>query len=336
MDTPPTRLLPRLTETTIEHRTIHRGGAFLLLLVFAASAIFTVSFLQSLNAGPHMANQTSSATAATVLEHRQTDAFASTTLEAHGAYVIDVTDRHILYSRNADAQFPLASITKVPLALAVSEVLSHDAHITIPYDTAPVGSSERLGQGDIWKVSDVIDFTLAASSNGGAQILADMADVPLHAKYPSSPLGGAALWRMNDLARELGLTKTYFLNVSGLDESATQAGAYGSARDVATLFAYAASTSPEIFAATTHPSFSLLSVNGARTIAINTDRVLDAIPGIIMGKTGYTDLAGGNLAVIFQPVPGHEVVAVVLGSTEQGRFEDMKKLVAATQSALRQ
>lgn len=312
---------------------INRAGMFSLGLIFVASAVLTATYLQqnthSLQANVPVAETATAAVPTRIIP----DSFASTTLKAHAAYVIDLTDNHALYALNPDSQLPLASITKVPMALAVSEVLTPDTHITIPYDTAPEGNAERLAQGDIWRVGDVIDFTLAASSNGGAEILANAANAALHARYPHSPAESATLWRMNDLAHQLGLSKTYYLNVSGLDESTTQSGAYGSARDVATLFSYAASTSPDVFAATTHPSFTLLSINGAKALAINTDKALDAIPGIIMGKTGYTDLAGGNLAVVFN-LQGHQIVAVVLGSTEQGRFDDMKKLVAAAQKTL--
>ena len=53
-----------------------------------------------------------------------------------------------------------------------------------------------------------------------------------------------------------------------------------------------------------------------------------------MGKTGLTDLAGGNLAVVFDVGLAHPVVAVVLGSTEYGRFEDMQKLVTTARKAI--
>jgi D-alanyl-D-alanine carboxypeptidase len=335
METPLSPHTPNeIIQTASESFLFGRIGFLCLGLIFVASALFTVSYLQSTRASAadlHIGQTTMTV----VPPHGRVDAFASTTLSARAAYVLDLTDNRVLYSLNADTQLPLASITKVAMALAISEVLPLDMQITIPYDTAPAGSSERLARGDIWTVSDVTDFTLVASSNDGAEILAHAADDMLHTKYPSSPEGSATLWRMNNLAQTLHLTKTYFLNVSGLDESPTQAGAYGSAHDVALLFAYAASTSPEIFSATTHASFALLSVNGARTIAINTDKVLDSIPGIVMGKTGYTDLAGGNLAVVFN-ISGHRIVAVVLGSTEQGRFDDMKKLVTATQKTLAQ
>ena len=137
---------------------------------------------------------------------------------------------------------------------------------------------------------------------------------------------------MNELVQQLGLTNTYYLNDNGLDISTTQSGAYGSAHDMAMLFAYAASTSPATFAATTQPSVTVHSTTGVAATGVNTDTALDQIPGIIMGKTGYTDLAGGNLAVVFNTA-GHEVVAVVLGSTQDGRFSDMEQIVPAAQTA---
>ncbi len=261
------------------------------------------------------------------------DIFAGVSLLAHSAIVVDETTGATLYANHPDIQWPLASLTKVALVLSISGVLSSSTVITIPYDTAPAGSYERLAKGEHWSLQDVIDFTLAVSSNKGADILAASANDDIHARYPASPSTDATLWRMNDLAHELGLTNTYFLNDNGLDESATQSGAYGSARDVAALFAYAASTTPATFAATTKPTFKITSVDGSEASAINTDEALPSIPGIIMGKTGYTDLAGGNLAVVFNQ-EGHEIVAVVLGSTQMGRFSDMKALVAHTQAAI--
>lgn len=261
-------------------------------------------------------------------------AFEAVPLTADAAIVIDLTSGKTLYEYNADAQLPLASITKVPMALAVAEVLPMSERIQIPFDTEFTIGAQRLLQGEVWTVRDIMHYTLVASSNGGAEILAHAADAALRAKYAAAPEGGAALWRMNRLAQDLGLSQTYFLNVSGLDASATQSGAYGSARDVAKIFAYAASTSPDVFAATAREDL-LLAEGGARATAFNTNEALGSIPGLIMGKTGYTDLAGGNLAVVFDVGLAHPVVAVVLGSTHEGRFDDMRRLVDATQRSIK-
>ena len=58
----------------------------------------------------------------------------------------------------------------------------------------------------------------------------------------------------------------------------------------------------------------------------NTDEALSYVPGVIVSKTGYTDLAGGNLAIIDDVGLMHPVALVVLGSSYDGRFTDMNLL----------
>ncbi len=316
---------------TRERSLLERSmGPVALLLIFCASATGAVVYFSS-SAAPAAAQTSSAALTA------EPDPFADISLQGESAYVLDLTDGHVLYSLNPDTQLPLASMTKVATVLAVSQVLPSDSLITIPYDTSPAGSAERLAAGQVWRLQDVINFTLIASSNGGADILADAAEDDIRAKYPQATPGSATLWRMNDIAHQLDLTNTYFLNDNGLDISTTQAGAFGSARDVAKLFAYAATSAPATFAGTTQNNMALTSsVDGSKTSAFNTDLALSAIPGIIMGKTGYTDLAGGNLGIVFDVGPAHPVVAVVLHSTEDGRFDDMKKIVADSIAAVSQ
>lgn len=300
-------------------------GFAALCLIFCASAAFTWAYFSDIGS----AKEASQAAAATLpATSTEPDAFSNLAIQAKSAIVVDETSGRVLYTMDPDLQWPLASLTKVPLVLAVSKALPLESTIVMP-DGLP-----HFLAGTHWKLSDVINYTLAISSNDGADALAYNADEAIRQEYPAAPESHATVWRMNQLAHELGLSNTYFLNDNGLDESPTQAGAYGSARDAATLLAYAASTSPQVFAATTRQSFTIRSEEGTAATAINTDQALPAIPGIIMGKTGYTDLAGGNLGVVFRK-NGHEIVAVVLGSTESGRFEDMKALVARVSEALK-
>ncbi|MBI4087956.1 D-alanyl-D-alanine carboxypeptidase [Candidatus Kaiserbacteria bacterium] len=305
-------------------------GATLLALLFCASATVTFAYLSDVPA------VTIGGQPAAVSASGKPDAFADVTLQAQAAYVKDLATGKVLYAYNATTPLPLASLTKVAMALAVSEVIPPGDVVTLPRDLAAPGSTKRLPAGQEWRLRDVMNFTLVTSSNEGAELLASVADRAIRSRYPQAPSGGAAVWRMNDIARMLGLSGMYFLNPSGLDVSTTQAGAYGSAHDIAILFAYAASTTPGTFVGTTRDGVLLTSINGAQTSASNTDKVLGSIPGLIMGKTGYTDLAGGNLAVLFDVGLLHPVVAVVLGSTYDGRFDDMKQLVAASQVAVAQ
>ena len=303
-------------------------GVVSLMLMGIASFFVVVQYLGASVAPP--ASQTASAVVAA-------DPFIGVELEAKSAIVYDIKARKILFESNSNAQLPLASITKIMLALVVAESLPLDSVITIPYDTAPSGSAERLARGDKWKVSDVINFTLIASSNNGADILAAAANDAVHERFPQSPESdsdGSTIWRMNMLAQELGMGQTYFLNASGLDLSTTQSGSYSSARDVASMLAYAASTSPLLFTGTAQNGLLLTAEDGAKTSAFNTNEALGDIPGLAMGKTGYTDLAGGNLAVVFDIGLGRPVVAVVLGSSHAGRFKDMKTLVRLAREAV--
>lgn len=309
-------------------------GAVLLALIFCTSALATVAYFSDVPAARASSQPASAADAAPAAN--APDPFAGIALDAQAAYVQDLTTGTVLYQLHPGAQLPLASLTKIPMALAVSQVLSPEQSVRLPRNLNAADGTATLLGGQTWHLKDVMDFTLVTSSNDGAVYLSSLADAPLHARYPESPAADTTLWRMNQLVQELGLHDTYFLNVNGLDVSTTQSGGYGSARSVARLMAYAASTSPAVFGATTHDDIALTAVDGSVVDAPNTDKALSAIPGMVMGKTGYTDLAGGNLAVVFDAGLTHPVVLVVLGSGYETRFDDMTTLVAAAQKAVAQ
>src|SRR3989344_31349 len=304
------------------------SGAAALTLLFFASASVTVAYLSDTRP-VSAASQTASAAASAGESN-----FPDVSLTAQSAYVLDLTTNRVLYSKNPEVQLPLASLIKVPLVLAVLEALRPDQNITILPHTTPDGAAVRLPAGLQFSTQELINFTLVASSNEGADILAQAAEDATRIKYPQATPDRAVLWRMNEIAKNLGLTHMFFLNTSGLDLSSTQAGAYGSARDVAVLFGHAASTAPEVFGQTSRDAIKIKASTGETVTAVNTDEALPAIPGTVMGKTGYTTLAGGNLAVVFEAGPAHPIVAVVLHSTQSGRFEDIKRLVEATVASI--
>lgn len=302
-----------------------RGFAFTVLsLIFLVSLGGTLAYLE-------LSEKATSQTATVVATKEYTKPFPEVAIEGESGFIYDVNKNTVLFEKNADVQLPLASLTKVALALVVGTTLPLDAHLHLASGTYPTETTAALKPGETWRVGDLISYTLMSSSNDGAQILADAANDDIRAHFPSAPEDDAALWRMNTLAKELGLRQTYFLNVNGLDRSASQAGAYGSARDIAKLLAYAAQY-PQIFSGTGADTLKITSTRGYVATAVNTDKALGDIPGVIMGKTGYTDLAGGNLAVVFEIGPGRPIVAVVLHSTKEGRFRDMLKLVDASVS----
>lgn len=297
------------------------------IVLFILSAIVSVMVIaQFVRPMPRVVSPEEIATSTPMVDH-----FATMQLQAKAAYVYDMSTHTVLYQRNAEASLPLASLSKVMTALVVSEVLDASSTVAIPhYLAAPTDPNSGLLKGEQYTVRDVLSFTLVASSNDGAEFLASLADTPLHVAYPLSPIASTTIWRMNSLAAQLGLMSMRFTNVSGLDLNATTASNVGSARDMAGLLQYAASTSVHTFAGTVQKTLTISAQHGASHTFNNTDEALAAIPGVVLGKTGYTDLAGGNLAVVFNVGLHHPIVAVVLGSTEEGRFDDMKALVNAT------
>ncbi len=333
MNEPEMNQAPQEAQQVVPRLSQHVFGVVALAIVFVASAGFTYAYFVEQTPLPADHQEA----AAVVAFMPDLNAYSNMSLQAQSAYVYDIKEQQPLFALNPDAQRPLASLTKVAMALAVSPVLASDSTITIPYSTGAPGEVDALFQGDVWREQDLMDFTLVMSNNDGADFLAEAANNAIHGQYPLAPLTSttsATIWRMNDIASSLGLSDMYFINDNGLDIDATHSGAYGSARDVATLMAYAASTSLPVFADTVRSNLSFTTVNGAKASAVNTDEALGNIPGIIMGKTGYTELAGGNLAVVFDVGPDHPVVAVVMGSSETGRFTDMETLVAATIKAI--
>jgi D-alanyl-D-alanine carboxypeptidase (penicillin-binding protein 5/6) len=258
----------------------------------------------------------------------QSPVFDNIKLSAKSAYVFDMANQKILFQKNSEAQLPLASLTKLMTALVAMNLSPKDSHITIRKEFLTTEGDSGLLAGENWKLSDLLDFSLVVSSNDGARSVASVIGAEL-ANTNDFNLGRLDfIKQMNKEAQTLGLKQTYFINETGLDENDTEAGAYGSAEDVAKLMEYMLTNKPEILEITRYADSTISSLSTTHN-AESTDTAINKIPGLIAGKTGYTALAGGNLAVAFDASIGHPIIVVVLGSTEQGRFDDVVSLVNA-------
>lgn len=249
------------------------------------------------------------------------DAFAHVPLEAQAAIVYDLATGETLYEKNADAQLPLASLTKLLTVYGALTVLSPDTLITIHKSAASSEGPRTFSVGQTFSLFDLARLTLTASLNDGAVAIGDAAvergnstQIDLLASAVSS----------------LGLSQTYAVNSSGLDMNTAVSGAYGSARDFARVAGALVEIAPAIAAATTKLSAEAVSVGGTSFSVKNTNQLVETIPGLLLSKTGYTDLAGGNLAIVFDAGMGHPIAIVVLGSSQKARFTDGATLLAAT------
>ncbi len=261
-------------------------------------------------------------------ESTKNDPFLGIELEARAAYVYDVNQDQVLFSKNPDIQLPLASLTKVMTALTAKDLIPTGSKVTISKKILKEDGDGTLSLGEAWKFEDLLDFTLVKSSNDGAVAIAGALGAVLN-EESFEKSREAFIEAMNVKARQLGLAQTYFVNETGLDVGPVTAGNQGSARDAAVLFTAALKAFPDAFEATRYTSISVDSFKKKHT-AKNTNKRVEEIPGIIASKTGSTDLAGGNLVVAFEAGPNRPIVVSVLGSSNEGRFDDVLSLVWAT------
>ena len=249
------------------------------------------------------------------------NAFADIPLEAVAAIVYDLATGESLYEKSADAQLPLASLTKLLTVYAALAELSPTTPITIPASATRLDSPRAFNAGQIFSLADLARLTLTASLNDGAAAIAE-ATAARQNRSQNEALASAAAG--------LNLSQTYAVNGSGLDVNGAISGGYGSARDLARLAGALAAEAPTIAIATTQSSAEATSEGGTAFKVKNTDPIVNTIPHLLLSKTGFTDLAGGNLVLVFDSGIDHPIAVVVMGSSQKARFTDAATLVAAT------
>ena len=152
-----------------------------------------------------------------------------------------------------------------------------------------------------------LDEILIASDNEAADRIAN-----------SCPNYEDFIKKMNVIAKKNNLDLN-FINPSGLDiDDETKASNFGNAISVAKLIELAYRKDSYNLSHTTKSVFNNIK---------NTNEIAENLPFLIASKTGYTDIAGGNLVTMYELVSGKRFVIVVLGSTKEYRFSDTKILL---------
>lgn len=231
----------------------------------------------------------------------------------------------VLFGHHEYTPRPLASLTKIMTTAVALENMNPTEKITIDEESKNTYGDNGLILNETWQLYDLLKFMMFVSSNDGAEAIATTYDT----KYISNdPLNKSTfVTEMNYKARELLLSSLTFYNPSGLDQ-AENVGGIGNAKDIAQLYFYLYSEHPDIIKDSASFTQVYTSIDGIVHNAINTNILLEKdFDRIIGSKTGYTGKAGGNLIVLLDTPLGEPVVLVVLGSTIEGRFEEMEKLL---------
>lgn len=223
-------------------------------------------------------------------------------LLSHAAMVFDPTTGKELFSKNADAPMPIASITKIMTAMVVLDAkLGMDDPVIIDagdIDTIK-GSRSRLPVGSAFRREDLMRLALMASDNRAASALGR--------SYP----GGlnAFVDAMNAKARLLSMNSTRFVDPTGLAP-----GNVSSPQDLARMVAEAAKYS-QIRDFSTTPELHVTLPNAKKAMGFsNTNQLVKSQNWDIgLSKTGYINEAGKCL-VMQATIANNPVVIVLLDS----------------------
>jgi serine-type D-Ala-D-Ala carboxypeptidase (penicillin-binding protein 5/6) len=261
---------------------------------------------------------------------------ADLSLDAVSVLAWDYQRDWFLYSKNINASRPIASLTKLITAAVVLDHASLQeeaiiSRVAIDKD----GNRGRLVQDEVLKMQDLLAAALLESSNDAAYALGENVGkkfITLDERSLKTASSSREFVRaMNRKLNELGLFESNFTDTSGLDDI----NSFSTASNLAHFIKYLR-TNPAY-----QPIWDILQLRKFQTTSqnkninhefINNNPFLDEFKNVIGGKTGYTDLALGNMALVIKsPDNKSEIIYLVLGSYD--RFEDMRKLVNWTREA---
>lgn len=248
-------------------------------------------------------------------------------VDAKAAIVMDAKTGQVLYQKNAQKLYPVASTIKI-LTLAVIEKdiqahkLSWDQKVTISHPVAVMANDWRfsnvpLNEGEGYTVKSLVDSMMLVSADGSAEALA-LADAGSVAKFNA---------KMKQVAKEAGVTDAKIYNMIGLENGdlgtlrlknvSKHAENQVSAVDLAKIASWLLNHYPDVvnITKTAQEDFPVSASQTYHMQNINLmikGAALDRADGEIDGlKTGTTDSAG-NCFVSTGTFNNRRLVTVVL------------------------
>ncbi|MBX6342947.1 MAG: D-alanyl-D-alanine carboxypeptidase, partial [Thermomicrobiaceae bacterium] len=220
----------------------------------------------------------------------------------------------VLAGHDPHARVAMASLTKVMTALVALEHLPPGQRVRVVGSDLVGESSAMLAAGEDLSLATLLHGLILRSGNDAAMALARAAG--------GSPLADDPAARdrfvgwMNDRARSLELADTHFANPHGLDAP----GHYSSAYDLAVI------TRAALANAAFLGPFGAASYDGDGHHYERMNKLPERYPGILGGKTGWTDDAGLCLIEVAQR-GDRRLIMVLLGSTFERWYDDAADLL---------
>ena len=224
---------------------------------------------------------------------------------------MDAKTGRILYGKNEGVARPMASTTKIMTCIIALEYGNLSDTVTASQNAA-AQPKVHLGvyKGQTFRLEDLLYSLMLESHNDAAVMIAE--------HVGGSVEGFAAL--MNQKARDLGCSDTYFITPNGLDASREENGQMKehstTAADLARIMNYCIGTSPkkeEFLKITGTQSYYFTDQEGKRSYNCqNHNALLTMMSGAFSGKTGFTGGAGYSYVGALED-GGREFTIALLG-----------------------
>ena len=222
--------------------------------------------------------------------------------------LVDEKSGKYLAGNNASARRPIASLTKIMVALVVLDNDDLDRRAAVSQKAASYAqtmySNVGLFPGDVLSIRELLMAALISSGDDAVYALA---------QAEGNGSVDTFVRKMNQKAKALGLKDTHFQNPIGLDAR----GNYSSARDLATMTRLALQN-PE-FRKIVSTSSATINTQDRQIPLQNTNELLSTYGPATGVKTGTTPAAGRSL--VASAARGNEsYITVVLD--DENRFSD--------------
>jgi D-alanyl-D-alanine endopeptidase (penicillin-binding protein 7) len=246
-------------------------------------------------------------------------------INAEVALMVDIDTDYVFFQKNSNLRRPIASVSKLMTALVAEKYIPKDQNISVDAEAIHIegDSGNGLAEGEIFSSNNLMRLMLLASSNKSAYALANFFGFD------------SFIAKMNEEAKNIGLTQTSFVEPSGLNMSNQS-----TAEDLKKLAQTIIKENPNIFVITQDASETINSVGEkSKPHLIKNINLFSQSPksleemGIqyLGGKTGSTDEAKEAYVGIFS-IPSSRfegqkirVLTIILASPT--RYSDIESML---------
>lgn len=229
-------------------------------------------------------------------------------ITAQAAIVMDDDSKVILFAKNENLRFSMASTTKIMTALTALDYYKLNDVLTIKTSSVE-GSLIGFKVSEKLFFQDLLYAMLLPSANDAA--------IAISQNYNGGEL--EFIKKMNEKAYAFNLFNTHFSDPAGLVDD----GDYTTVIDLARLSSIAMKN-PVLRKIVSTKYKTISNLDGTKTYSFENLNKLLGENGVNGIKTGFTEEAGGILATS-KIENGHRLIIVVMKSED--RFSDTKKLL---------